>query len=1146
MRLERLTLAPYGGFADRTLTFAPDAPLHVVLGRNEAGKTTALSAIGDWLYGFPLRTDQAWRFDMGALRIGGTFRLANGALFEARRRKGRGNTLVDAEDKPVSDAPLAAALGAVDRHTFQTEFGLTAEALRLGGAALLEAGGKLAETLAAGSANLSALVRLRDRLGEEAGELFTPRRSGTKAFYVALDAYDVADKKLREAVVTADALKGANQKKLDAANLEQRLREDYDDAGRGLAKRERASRTHLTLARLAGLAREAEAFADLPEIDAASLKAARAALDEDRAVLAGLARLTAEAQEESAEIAALVIDRALIDEGATIDVLREKLGAARKAADDLPRRVEARAQAVSLLDDLARRLGLPSHEELLAAPPSDAELALARHAIDARREATRRWEDARGRARDAALKRDQLDGLGEGPPVADPEPLRRRLDSLAERVADAERLRRERATLTDQVRALAEEAARLNPAVADLDALARAVLPSAVELAASVDSDRERAKARQVNEKELENAMRAVTAAEAALAAQEREAKGATRADWLAARELRDRGLDRLGDALEGKADRRCEALEDARALTVAADAIGEAVISDTERAARLQTAREHLAGWREALAHAEAEARRLADERQAAEAAWRALWARSDVQPGSPATMARWADRIEALLKRRDELFARRADAAALETGIGAAEASLRAWYEGLGLTPPPGFEFAYREARAVLAARQSAFEAARKAAEARVHAARAAKDAEADAARRESELAEIGAGWPQAMRGLRLAAEASPHEAEAALAAWAAAPLPRQNMARETRSIEGIERDLAEFDEGVAEIVARVAPDLEGFGAEAALARLVERLAEMRREAAKRTQLEKSAQGREAKRRAEEARRLALAPILAAAREKFGAPDDGALALALERCEARRANELQRAGLVLQLAQAGDGLSEAELRAEQQGLDPALLADEIAQLKARRDELDAARREAARAARDAEAELEALARGRDAARAARERAEAGGSLLDIAERWVLRQGAAKLAARAIERHRAAMQDPLVARAGEFFRIATGRSFEGLATDYDEADRPVLAAARAGGERVRIEGLSEGARDQLFLALRLALLERRAGEPLPFIGDDILASFDDDRTRLTLSLLADFGRKSQVILFTHHNHVADLARAAGADVIEL
>jgi uncharacterized protein YhaN len=192
--------------------------------------------------------------------------------------------------------------------------------------------------------------------------------------------------------------------------------------------------------------------------------------------------------------------------------------------------------------------------------------------------------------------------------------------------------------------------------------------------------------------------------------------------------------------------------------------------------------------------------------------------------------------------------------------------------------------------------------------------------------------------------------------------------------------------------------------------------------------------------------------------------------------------------------------------------------------------------------------ALREAQRQRDALALGRDAVGAARDREEASAELLEIAEKWIVRQAAAKLAARAIERHRAAAQDPLVARAGELFRIATANAFAGLGADYDEADRPVLVALRREGERVRVEGLSEGARDQLFLALRLALLERRAGEPLPFIGDDILASFDDERTARTLALLAEYGRRRQVIVFTHHRHVADLARVAGEgiDVVEM
>jgi hypothetical protein len=54
---------------------------------------------------------------------------------------------------------------------------------------------------------------------------------------------------------------------------------------------------------------------------------------------------------------------------------------------------------------------------------------------------------------------------------------------------------------------------------------------------------------------------------------------------------------------------------------------------------------------------------------------------------------------------------------------------------------------------------------------------------------------------------------------------------------------------------------------------------------------------------------------------------------------------------------------------------------------------------------------------------------------------------------------------------------------------------------------AFAGLGAVRTEGPSEGGRDELFLALSLELLERRAGELLPFIGDGILPRFDDERT---------------------------------------
>jgi uncharacterized protein YhaN len=82
------------------------------------------------------------------------------------------------------------------------------------------------------------------------------------------------------------------------------------------------------------------------------------------------------------------------------------------------------------------------------------------------------------------------------------------------------------------------------------------------------------------------------------------------------------------------------------------------------------------------------------------------------------------------------------------------------------------------------------------------------------------------------------------------------------------------------------------------------------------------------------------------------------------------------------------------------------------------------------------------------------------------------------------------------------------------------------------------GGNIVTVEWMSDGTADQLYLALRLAGLDTylNNNEPLPLIVDDILIMFDDDRAAATLQVLAELSHKTQVIFFTHHRHLVELA----------
>jgi uncharacterized protein YhaN len=77
----------------------------------------------------------------------------------------------------------------------------------------------------------------------------------------------------------------------------------------------------------------------------------------------------------------------------------------------------------------------------------------------------------------------------------------------------------------------------------------------------------------------------------------------------------------------------------------------------------------------------------------------------------------------------------------------------------------------------------------------------------------------------------------------------------------------------------------------------------------------------------------------------------------------------------------------------------------------------------------------------------------------------------------------------------------------------------------------------VSVEGLSDGTRDQLFLALRLAYIENHCtvNEPCPVILDDVLMAFDDNRAAAALKALRELSAKTQVLLFTHHAHFLQL-----------
>lgn len=107
-----------------------------------------------------------------------------------------------------------------------------------------------------------------------------------------------------------------------------------------------------------------------------------------------------------------------------------------------------------------------------------------------------------------------------------------------------------------------------------------------------------------------------------------------------------------------------------------------------------------------------------------------------------------------------------------------------------------------------------------------------------------------------------------------------------------------------------------------------------------------------------------------------------------------------------------------------------------------------------------------------------------------------------------------------------LGARAAEIFSALTDGRYDKVLLSQDMA----LSAEQSGDPMSRsIRLLSQGAADQLYLAVRLAICGMVLPEEkhVPLLLDDALVSFDDRRLRAALDVLLAESEQRQILLFT-------------------
>jgi len=1154
MRFEQIDLIAYGNFTNKTLKFTdPSKTVHVIYGPNEAGKSTLKNAIEELLFGYHARTPFDFKHPYNMMALGATLVSAAGERVSFHRRKKKsGSDLFTATNESMPASALAPYVGSLTRETYQEQFCLSRESLMAGSLAIANGSGEVGESLynaVTGKTNVPEIVAKLERLS---AEIFLPNAQKPK-LNTAIRVFEEQRKIARDALVRPDQWQRHEDERDELAS---KVAEIVNRIGAAAALK-------MLLTALLACAPNYE-----------KLRISRAALNE----AAGEPRM----EPQAFRAAALLI--AKLDEAET-EVVRGEQRLARIVESIGPEdpdpllgqrsRIETLFSGVERyrknVFDLADK-GLHEHARINAMQ-ARAHLDLVWPGLDLDEARTRNVPfDAQNRGNALSLElvrlteqyrrseateidlRDQIDATA-GSLAGLPET--RNVDAVRGAVAAAEaqprldadidEARRSVDQLTNTATAALEKLGRFSGSVMELLGLTLP-LPATIERHFDALEALRGGKERRIERMAVARLEHADAGEQLDAMAREHEIR--TLHDLVTAREDRDGRFDTLaGRWRAGALAPELDALaDDYRPAVLAADGIADTLRNDAVRVAlvaRLEAKRDSSRADMDRLT---AELAGLDDEMSTALAAWQAEWTALGISALSPSEMREWLNRANEVRRiagesqtsaalERDKLVDRRI----------ALRADLVAALEQLAIECPRGdtidpmlglAQHMLKEHDGLKANRERLTTE-----KTRIEGERLKESRNFE--RTQSKLNDTTSDFHGILERLSLPKDLAEGALPEMLTSIASFHEFDKRATFDAARAKGLDRDVSAYQAEVQAFVNDYAPNLLALAKtspDAAVEQLHDRLVTVQEAFAKRNARIEQRDAEAATLNEEIDKRSVLLGELDAilaresiVREALAGRIDRSNVLNDHMCIVAAETEHIQLGT-------GKTLDECDVEygdRDREMLQHALsVADsEIDALTADRDRLnpklwevkeELRRLDSSSAAADAEARLAALATAVDQG----------------ARRYLELTLAAYVLKEQIRKYSEGNQGAVISRASHYLSVLTDGKYGKLRAAAD-GDRNVLEAVNADGAGLEIAALSEGTRDQLFIALRLAAFEMylEQGEPQPLILDDTFVACDDARTVLAFTALAEIAGRTQVLYFTHHAACVEAARAGiGAD----
>ena len=1150
MRIKQIELLKYGKFDGETVDFPnSEFDFHFVVGPNEAGKSTLRTAISELLFGMPLRTDLGFKHPLPELRLGGTLEGETGETVFHRVR-GRA-PLRTPSGAMLPDDYLSHLLGTVDKSQFEKMYCLDHEQLVDGGKSILDGSKEVGRVLFQSAAGVTSLGPVRERLEKQAGILWA-RRGGSEYATAAaclaeatteLKSAQVKTKVWMDAKAALDIVQeeiaAENDKRLELEVLRSKL--------------ERVRRLSGHLLKLSAKSAELAEFGDVAEMPPNAMLELTAGSAELSAAAVVLAEREKATNALRATREAISFDGTLVALKKDIEALDSMRSAFSNHAKDLPIRQAEVDRHVVTAQTAAKQIGWPLDEaEMRSRQPTALSLKTVTKLLTNRGAVNQSARNAetvvREKTDDLNSYRADLEMIA-GADI--PDELRTaHADALTFRDSAAKQ-RMQLAAVKSGASALEIALAALEPWRVELDALSAMNTPSGARIQSlllqSREAQSEVVRARdalqtaqaevarlKLQARQFERANKVVTPT------QVHEARTSRESTW---KSIKDSSISLLiGAPMLDASIRLADELVDAQ--------LGTATEAATLASLRqgLETAEEDLVKVEHALSGAIGRLKVFDEDCQA-------MLVSAGLGRMPLEDVPEWLAKREAALLAHATLGQLKRD---LDDELHAAARTRSAIVSSLATV---GKASAESEDLATLTARVTAYIGAADTARTRkdelaqlvVKSERALAAAKAAAMTITEVFQEWQSQWIAALDAAGLgAASATFAEAEGAveLANTVATSLKDADELRRSR-IDAMKSDLGKLEESARRLATMVAPKLLDLGDWSAVSL---QLAQQLREALASEQRAKDAEENVARAESDKAE-AELKVQAAGARLKPLLDLAGAASVAdampvIVRSDRSRALRFEIAESTDALLRDGDGLSSEAIKAEIAEYAPAEVIGLHENAKADSQELSERVNLLIQRRVAAEQAFSAIAGQANGAIAEAKRQEALATMGEVAEQYLEVATAGKLLKWAIDRYRDKKQAPMLLRASAIFATLTLGSFSNLVVDYEQ-EVPALSAKRSSGQVVEVSGLSEGTRDQLFMALRIAAIELQleSTKALPFVADDLFINFDDERSVAGLEALRELSKRTQVIFLTHHSHLVPLVQrvfGSGVNAVEL